>query len=343
MAYTRRTLELLAEMRAEVTAVTDSHTRALTAAWVTAWDEVAAGLARAVQAAVDDELAGHALIQTSQMVNALQQIADQLDDLANRSQLLITAGSSQVVSATLATQAAIILSQLPTDSGTIVRPASKEALAAVVQRATEQITAAHWLLSAEAEDAVRRNLILGVAGGINPRQTARMIVDRAEGGFNGGLTRALTISRTEMLDVHRNAAMVQQLANSDVLAGWVWVAELGPNCCPSCWAMHGTMHDLDEPGPNDHQNGRCTRSPRTRSWADLGFDIPEPASLLPDARAVFDGLPGNEQMAIMGRDRLAALDGGMDWSELATVRQNGGWRDSIVPTAVRDLPVAAGR
>lgn len=340
MAFTARTLRLLEELRVEVTALTDAHTRALTAAWVTAWDDVAHALTQAVQDAVENGLTGHALITTSQMTNALQTIADQLDSLAAASQLVITGSLQQVVSAAITTQAAIITSQLPRDSGTIVRPAPREALDAIVQRATEQITAAHWMLSPEAEDAVRRALIRGVAGGINPRRTAQLMVQRAEGGFNGGLTRALTISRTETLDAWRNAAAVHQQANADVLAGWVWVAQLSVRTCPSCWAMHGTQHDLDEPGPNDHQNGRCTRAPKTRSWRDLGFDIDEPPDLLPDARATFERLPRNEQMAVMGPQRLDALDAGLPWGQLAETRTNPGWRDSIVPTPARELAAA---
>lgn len=340
MAFTHRTLTLLDELRAEVTATTDATTRALAASWVTAWDEVAGDLTAAVNDAVGRELTGYEVIHTSQMVNALQNIADQLDALAAHSQLLITTGLGQVVSAAVTTQAAIITSQLPTHSGTVVRPAPPEALEAVVRRATEQITAAHWPLSAEAEDSVRRALIRGVAGGINPRVTARAMVDDAEHGFNGGLTRALTISRTETLDAHRNAAAAIQDSNTDVLAGWIWVCSLGVNTCAACWAMDGTFHELTEPGPNDHQNGRCSRAPKTKSWSELGFNISEPADIRPAARDVFDDLARNEQMAIMGPQRLAALDNGLPWDALAEVRSTPGWRDSIAPVPAGLLAAA---
>jgi hypothetical protein len=344
--FTARTLELLAQMRVEVTAITDAQTRALTAAWVTAWDEVAGGLQEAAQDVADRGLTAARAIRTKQMAASLQHIADQLDALAEQSRLLITGDLGQVVSATINTHTAIISSQLPTSAGTaaevVVQAPSADLLEQVVSRSAQQITAAHWPLSAEAEDAVRRELIRGVAGGANPKITAARMVRRAEGGFNGGLTRALTISRTETLDAHRNAARAHDLANADTLTGWQWIAQLTARTCPSCWEQHGTVHPVDEAGPLDHQNGRCARAPKTKTWADLGFpDLDEPADLLPDARATFGQLPRNEQMRVMGPARLKALDAGLPWEQLSTVRSTPGWRDSIVPTPVRDL-VAAG-
>ncbi len=61
------------------------------------------------------------------------------------------------------------------------------------------------------------------------------------------------------------------------------------------------------PGPYDHQQGRCARLPRTKSWRELGFDLDEPASLLPDAETVFEALPADDQLAIMGGVRLELL------------------------------------
>jgi hypothetical protein len=108
--------------------------------------------------------------------------------------------------------------------------------------------------------------------------------------------------------------------------------------CVACWVMHDTEHPNDEPGPNDHQQGRCIASPITKTWRELGYDIDEPPSLVRDARATFMGLSEEQQLAIMGPQRLELfLSGRVAWSDLATVRQTEGWRDSIVPTPVRRL------
>ena len=108
--------------------------------------------------------------------------------------------------------------------------------------------------------------------------------------------------------------------------------------CPSCWSKHGEIFDLDVPGPEDHQQGRCTRVPVAKTWRDLGFDIDEPASLLPDAQSTFAGLPREQQLQVMGKSRLDLLDSGQaSWGDLATKRSTDGWRDSWAPTPLADL------
>jgi hypothetical protein len=164
---------------------------------------------------------------------------------------------------------------------------------------------------------------------------------RLEAEFNGGLARALNIARTEMLDAHRAAATLAQNAASDVVDGWIWTAQLGKRTCPSCWSKHGNVYPLSQPGPWDHQSGRCTRVPHVRPWKDLGINMPEPPSILPDAETVFRSLPRAEQLQIMGPGRLAALDNGVPWSALSQLRTTPGWRDSWHTTPVRALPQPA--
>ena len=163
--------------------------------------------------------------------------------------------------------------------------------------------------------------------------TARRIVARTEGRFNGGLNRALAIARTETLDAHRAGAMAGRMLNSDVLAGWRWHCELSKRSCPACIAQDGSLHAIDDPGPNDHVNGRCTGIPVTKSWADLGFDVPEPAPVRSDAGDWFEQLPVADQRSILGPSRYDAWRSGeypmSSWSE---IRHNDGWRDSVQVT-----------
>ena len=219
------------------------------------------------------------------------------------------------------------------------------ALDAIVERTTEQVTTLARQLPGPAYQALKGTLIRGVAVGDNPRKAAVEMVRRVRGAFDMPLYRALVITRTEMLDAHRASAYGQDQANGDVLAGWQWAARLDNRTCASCWAQHGRVHDVTDPGPHDHQQGRCARVPVTRSWADLGFpNVEEPPSLLPDARTVFDGLHRSDQAAILGTRRLALLNqGSIGWDDLSTLRTTPGWRDSWAPTPMRDLLKVANR
>jgi hypothetical protein len=114
-----------------------------------------------------------------------------------------------------------------------------------------------------------------------------------------------------------------------VLRGWRWHCALSARTCPSCLALSGSLHDTDEPGPQDHQNGRCTAIPVSKSWRDLGFDINEPPDTFPDAKTWFSEQPREVKTQIMGPERLKRLESGdLGWSDLSQRRETPGWRPS---------------
>ena len=77
---------------------------------------------------------------------------------------------------------------------------------------------------------------------------------------------------------------------------------------------------------------------------DLGYDIPEPPSLVPDARDVFDQLTPAEQQAIMGPRRLDLFrNGDIGWDEMTTTRSTDGWRDSYGVRPLGDIRAATPR
>lgn len=349
MAVTAETLRIVDRLRADQENMTREQTRALTKAWVEAWDvleaDFRAALVELIAGAVDGKVSRATVANNIRLRDALQQTRAMLDELARTTDTTISNDVGQAVLDALDGHAALIGSQLPPNAagaGIKFTRTSPDALAAIVERTTRQIHSSTRPLPADVERVMKRELIRGIAVGDNPNRTAARMLKQAEGRFNGGLTRALTISRTELLDAHRAATKASEQANKAILEEWEWHASLGARTCPSCWAKHGTRHPLDEAGPNDHQNGRCARVTVTKSWKDLGFNIEEPPSETPDAQAVFNNLTPDTQRGIMGAQRLELLQSGkVSWADLTTKRETSGWRDSYTVTPVKDLTAKA--
>lgn len=349
MAVNRKTLRLLDGMRVSMLAPVDAAAEQIIRGWGTAWNELAQewddALQDLVAASKDGAWPSRRQVSRARRAKAAME--------TTRAALLdLTAGLPVTVTQALPAMTAdavdwsnrITASQYPAQAGTSAQVmatfdhVSDAALEAIVKRTTQQVTSLSRPLSAQAEQAMRSTLIRGVAVGDNPIAAAKLMLNRVEDAFNGGRNRALVIARTEMLDAHRAAGHAQDKANADVLQGWQWGAKLDSRTCPSCWSKHGEVFDVDQAGPEDHQQGRCARLPLTKSWRELGFDIDEPPSILPDAQATFAGLPREDQLAIMGPKRLDLLDSGKaSWSDLSTKRTTDGWRDSFAPTPVSDL------
>lgn len=342
MAITATTLRLASRIRAELAGVTDQQVRDLVAAWVTAWNEVSGDLnATLVDMLIADEHVSRAmLLRSERLRQALLIIRAALDDLAEQASIRILGDLDRVVDIAGGAQASVIDSQLPSTGHHLVdlerwAKTDPKALEAIVKRASGQITSRFRPLSAAADRALRAELIRGYAAGSNPRATAGRIVARAEGKFNGGLTRALAIARTETLDAARAGAHLGRLQNADVLQGWAWHCELSTRSCTACISMDGQVFPLDTPGPDDHVNGRCTAVPITKSWTDLGFGIEEPPSIRQSGADWFDGLDAGTQKQILGPGRYDAWKGGRypmsDWSKF---QHNDGWRNSLQTTPV---------
>lgn len=349
MSVNEETLRLARKLRITVNAEVDQTVRELVRAWADAWgelhDEWSDAMMDLATASTEGTWPGIGVIaRADRAQTALLHANEEIASLSEFAGVRVTDAVGRVVTATPEWQAQILASQLPAEAGARADLAARfnrfdpYELGWIVERTTEQIQAATYRLELAAQDALRRTLIRGVAVGDNPRKAARAMVRRVEGAFNGGLTRALVLARTEILDAHRSAAAVADFANQDLVTGWMWHAQLDTRTCPSCWAMHGTRHNIEEQGPQDHQQGRCARLPLAKTWRELGFDIDEPASVVPDAEQVFAALPEASQLQIMGPDRLKALrDGTATFADLSTRRSTPGWRDSWAPTPVKDL------
>lgn len=327
----------------------DTATRTLTAAWVRAWDELS-GL---YSAALSDVLVlattlgrwpyAWELRQVDRLGRAQDAADTALRALAVRTGVAVTDAAGNAIRATGEAEPRLISSQLPAGEqiaaeAQFAHRVNPGALEALVARTGGQVTSAAWPLSAAATEGMKRALIAGVASGTSPRDTARQMMQRVEGGFNGGLARALNIARTETLDAYRATSQYAQAQNRDVLNGWIWTCSFGKRTCPACWAMHGSVHPLSDPGPWDHQSGRCARTPSLLPWSALGINLPEPDSVMPSARDQFDALSHADQLAVMGPRRLELLKSGrIDLPDLAVRRPAGDWRASYAPRPVANL------
>lgn len=348
MAVTDETLRAAADARRNIRRVTDKQAVALVTAWVNAWDTLQPLFAEAVSELIaGGETVPRAVVARNRKLrSAIEQARATLEALTLETNRVITGDLMSALLDAVNQHQAVISTQLPPGTAGLsinLDAPAPEALNAMVTRTTQQIHSATKPLTAWTIKKMRQELIRGIVIGDNPREVARKLIKATEGQFNGGLARAMTIARTEMLDAHRNGSLAAAKANADLLTGWVWMCTLDRRTCPSCLAKHGTVHPVDDFGPNDHQNGRCARVDKTKSWKDLGFDIEEPADSIPDARAWFDNLTEDSQLAIMGPTRLKLLnDGSIGWDDLSTLNKSTGWRDSFVQTPVRDLIALGG-
>lgn len=320
-------------LAAALAKVVDAQDADITRAWATAWSEISADLLDILNVILADvgRVNASAVVRYERLARVLAGIADRLDDLAAHLGVTVTNDLAAILDqAQIGTVELIAAQRL--GRGVPGREVPTPALEAIVRRTTEQITSTALPLADETYAVILGELTRGVAAGDNPRQTAARMVDRAENHFNFGRSRAVTIARTETLDAYREGARVTQLAHADVLAGWAWLAHLGPRTCRSCLAMHGQIFDLEIPGPDDHQQGRCIRMPVVRE-EDGSVDL----SWLPTAEEHFASLDATDQRAILGRrgyDAWVAGDFPIDqWSK---TRHNDGWRDSQVPASPGD-------
>lgn len=337
MPVTATTLRHMRRMVIDLEALTEGHHKILFAAYVNAWDAIVDQLTDALIQLTTEPITPARVLRSGKVASALEAIARQLDDLAELTGTVISDGAGHAVTLALEVQAAIVGSQLPAAGYPLVA-VNPDIVGTIVHRTATQITARTRPLSDAGQDAVARALLRGAASTDNPVKVARDMVRLARGGMvDLPLWRAEAISRTELNDAARQVTQSWGEANASTLQGWEWLSSRGINTCPACWAQDGTIHELTEPGPYGHVNCRCTRMLVTKTWAQLGIDLPEPDDLRLSAQDHFATLSRADQLRIMGPARLQALADGAAWDQLAVLKPNADWRPSWQVTPVRDL------
>lgn len=166
-------------------------------------------------------------------------------------------------------------------------------------------------------------IINGVAMGKNPRAIAYDI----QTGLGGGLTDAMRMMRTAQLYSYREANRASYAANSDIVKGWIWYAELDGSTCASCIALHGSFHEIDEV-LDDHHNGRCSMIPVTFA-GDPGIQSGE---------EWFKEQDESTQKGIMGAGKFDAWQAGkFDFASLSTSHTDDVYGNMRTETPLKDL------
>lgn len=349
MAVNRQVRVTARNYHRQLQQLTDGQVLELTKAWVEAWDALkplyVAAVNDLMMQAEDGYVKPTTVIRHRGLQDALNQTRDTLNALGANVADTISADVDEAVAAGAEAEVAMIEAQLPPGTANLVTnfaASNPAALAAIVERTTQQIVSTTQPLPADVEQIMRQELMRGIAVGDSPRNAAAKMVRRAEQRFNGGLNRATTIARTEMLDAGRTAAQAADEDNADIVDSWQWEASLDHLTCPACLSMHGTRHPVEVFGPKGHPNCRCTRLPVTKPWSELGFNIDEAPDTTIDSREWFDNLEPDVQLEIMGRERLDLLQSGaVSWSDLGRLQPNTGWRDSYQATPVKVLRLIA--
>ncbi|QLQ16134.1 MAG: hypothetical protein HZY73_11270 [Micropruina sp.] len=185
MALTKAAIRKARAVRIALAAAVDATTAALTLAWASAWEEIVAEWA----AAVDELLVLGAgewptraqISRATRATNALRVTAERLSELAKRSGVTISGDMQTIVRAAGEWERGVITTQLPTGISFSWAEVDETALDAIVKRSTGRIESSLRPLPREQSAVMRHTLIRGVAVGDNPNAVASLMLKRLRG------------------------------------------------------------------------------------------------------------------------------------------------------------------
>lgn len=329
----------------EVDARTLVATDTLTAAYATVrtrlmyqLDALSKELAR--RQVAGDEVTPALLARTSRVTALLQQADEELLAWYRQASAVITDGQRQAIEAALRNADALLRASLApapfgvTATFNALPTEVLNELVGVLQDGTpvREILEQYGRQSAE---AIREELLVGLVRGVNPNDVARSI----RTAMDGNAVRALTVARTELLRAYRESSLRLYRANRDLVTGWLWWSSRTERTCPLCWAMHGTVHPLDEMF-GSHPNCRCTPLPVTKTWRELGFgDVPGDRSLdVEPGTEAFKRLSADRQRQILGPAKYRAYSQGkLTLPDLVKVTRDARWGITRTERSFREL------
>lgn len=177
-------------------------------------------------------------------------------------------------------------------------------------------------------------ILEGVALGYNPNKVARAMSDI----LGGNLTRALTISRTEMLRAYRTANLANYAANSGIVKSWRWSCAKSDRTCLACLALDGREFPVTQGFMEAHPNCRCTPEPVTVTYKDLGFDVAEAGPPRVSGAEWFETLSESEQEKFFSKAAWRAFkDGAVDLDDFIGKRTSQDWGDAYIEKSLLDI------
>jgi len=164
-------------------------------------------------------------------------------------------------------------------------------------------------LSAYHGAQIANGILEKVALGQNPLTIGKWITD----AYGVGMTDAMRMMRTVQLYSYRQSNSELQRANSDVLQGSVWCAELDDLTCMSCVALHGQVFEAGAIA-DDHHNGRCAMLPWVKG---------EPNPIEQSGIDWFNGQSEATQRSMMGNSKYDAWqEGKFNLDQLSSTYQD---------------------
>lgn len=128
-----------------------------------------------------------------------------------------------------------------------------------------------------------------VRQGVAQGETLQQIIKRVKPVLEVPQRNASTLVHDSIMQIANDAKLATYRENSDVLNGVQWLSTFDMHTCETCAAYHGASWDLDGNPINGttlpfvtpplHPNDRCVLTPITKTYRELGIDIPEVTGL----------------------------------------------------------------
>lgn len=177
-----------------------------------------------------------------------------------------------------------------------------------------------------AMDGMIQQLIASTALGINPRQTARNMVN----GFGMGLDRVLVLARTEQLRAFRTASTAQY-RESGIVKGFRRLVTQDTRTCLACLASDGEWFDVAAE-LTDHPCGRCAAVAVLAVGPEVQWE---------KAQDWFAGLDDATQGRMLGNKYDAWKQGDISFSDLRRTAHSDTWGDSPRVATLAELGIGA--